>query len=102
MRIIIKLYILILFTGFGCTYKFPEPVQDYSSCTLDVSKFAGLGDGYLAGYMDGSLYTEGQAASLSALLAKQLSEVGLESFSQPDINSLNGFCPERWHRENSS
>ena len=55
---------LMLLTA--CEYEFPSTETDYLSGTLDLSSYVAVGDDYLAGFMDGALYTEGQQHSVSA------------------------------------
>ncbi|MEO1021464.1 MAG: hypothetical protein AAFW89_02895 [Bacteroidota bacterium] len=70
----------------------PLPITEMSPGTADFSNYVSLGNSLTAGYMDGALYTSGQALSIPALLANQLNEVGgTEGFNQPDINSVDGF-----------
>jgi hypothetical protein len=65
----------------------------YSSGTADFSKFIAIGNSLTAGYADGALYNAGQNSSIPAQLAAQLAvtvEGGID-FTQPSINSVNGF-----------
>lgn len=61
--------------------------------TIDLSRFISVGNSLTAGYMDGALYTNGQDHSFPNLLGQQfqISGIGGGAFSQPDINSQNGF-----------
>lgn len=63
----------------------------YSAGTADFSKFVSIGNSLTAGFMDGALYTAGQANSLPAQMARSFAAVGGGAFNQPDINSVNGF-----------
>ncbi len=68
----------------------PTPAT-YNAGTADFSNYVSIGNSLTAGYMDGALYTSGQAQSFPALVAAQLEAVGAASFNQPDVNSANGF-----------
>lgn len=61
--------------------------------TVNLSKYVSIGNSLTAGYMDGALYTNGQANSFPNMLGTQfqVSGVGGAAFNQPDINSANGF-----------
>ena len=61
--------------------------------TADLSKIVVLGTSLGAGFMDGALYDDGQSASFPNMLAAQMQVEGIGggAFSQPDINSPNGF-----------
>lgn len=63
------------------------------SGSIDLSRFISIGNSLTAGYMDGALYTNGQDRSFPNLLSQQfqISGIGGGAFSQPDINSQNGF-----------
>ncbi len=79
---------LMLLTA--CEYEFPSTETDYLSGTLDLSSYVAVGDDYLAGFMDGALYTEGQQHSVSAIFAGTLQQAGLAGFTMADIGSVNG------------
>lgn len=61
--------------------------------TLNFSNYVSIGNSLTAGYMDGALYTSGQANSFPNLLATQLqvSGVGGGTFNQPEIGSEIGY-----------
>ncbi|PIQ48414.1 MAG: hypothetical protein COW03_10335 [Cytophagales bacterium CG12_big_fil_rev_8_21_14_0_65_40_12] len=61
--------------------------------TANLSKYVSIGNSLTAGFMDGALYTNGQANSFPNMLAAQfqVSGVGGGAFNQPDINSANGY-----------
>jgi hypothetical protein len=61
--------------------------------TVNLAKYVSIGNSLTAGYMDGALYTNGQANSFPNMLATQfqVSGVGGGAFNQPDINSVNGY-----------
>ena len=70
----------------------PEPIEGEAG-SLNLSKYVAIGNSLTAGFMDGALYTVGQANSFPALLHKKLATIpGVSAeFNQPDINSVNGF-----------
>lgn len=60
--------------------------------SADFTKFVTIGNSLTAGYQAGALFNEGQANSLSKILAEQFECVGgSTTFNQPDINSELGF-----------
>ncbi|MGW8122022.1 SGNH/GDSL hydrolase family protein [Roseivirga echinicomitans] len=61
--------------------------------SVTLTKYVSIGNSITAGYMDGALYTNGQAHSFANLLGKQfqISGVGGTTFNQPDINSAFGY-----------
>ncbi len=83
--------ILALLIPGGCQYDFPETANQYQADNLDLSSFVGVGDDYLAGFMDGALYDEGQQHSITAIFAGQLEKIGLQTFHQAGIQSVNGY-----------
>lgn len=62
-----------------------------SAGSANFSKYVSVGNSITAGMMDGALYNAGQANSFPNLLSKQMSLAGGGEFSQPDINSVNGY-----------
>ncbi|WP_421978489.1 SGNH/GDSL hydrolase family protein [Roseivirga seohaensis] len=64
-----------------------------SNGTVTLTKYVSIGNSITAGYMDGALYTNGQAHSFANMLGTQfqISGVGGTTFNQPDINSVNGY-----------
>ncbi len=77
----------------ACEYNFPE-VNSYTEKdfgTINAEKTVAFGDDFLAGVMDGALYSAGQENSVPAIIASQLSEISEVTFNQPLINSENGF-----------
>ncbi len=89
-----KLYILllagILATATSCTYTFPE-AETPTSGSADFSKVVAVGNSLTAGYMNGALYDDGQAASYANIVAQQMKTVGGGEFIQPDINAKDGY-----------
>ena len=70
----------------------PEDPGTYTSGTADFSNYVAIGNSLTAGFMDAALYNESQQFSLGAILSAQLAEAGGSGvYSQPDINSENGF-----------
>lgn len=70
----------------------PTPAT-YTSGSADFSNYIAIGNSLTAGYMDGALYSNGQANSIPAILATSFAATvdGDYTFNQPDINSENGF-----------
>jgi len=91
-KIAIGPFLFILFLT-ACTYEFPvaEMPNQADLGTVDADNLIAVGDGYLAGAMDGALYTAGQQNSLAAIFASQINEITEADFKQPDINAENGF-----------
>ena len=69
----------------------PLPTVEANSGNADFSNYVAVGNSLTAGFMDGALYTSGQAKSIAALLGQQLQTVGTTTVNQPHINSENGF-----------
>ena len=90
-----KKYLWLLFAFLvlsSCTYDFPE--EDLFAEHLgdiSVEKVISLGDDYLAGVMDGALYSEGQNNSMAAITVAQLNKIEEVQFIQPEIKTENGF-----------
>ena len=72
----------------------PTPAPP-SAGSVNFSKYISVGDGITAGFMDATLYYEGQQNSFPNLLAKKINEVSSISFNQPLLGSPtdNGFNP---------
>jgi hypothetical protein len=89
--IIGQLLFILLFAS--CEYQFPDSelptTQDLGE--INAENIIAVGDGYLAGAMDGALYSAGQQNSVAAIFASQIENITETSFLQPDINSENGF-----------
>lgn len=77
----------------SCSYEFPEKdlflAQDLEE--ISIEKVMAVGDGFVAGVMDGALYNEGQSNSLAAIFASQFSHLVKNEFVQPDVDSENGY-----------
>jgi len=89
----VSLLLFMLLGMFSCEYHFPEDNEyaDANLGNLNTDNFVVVGDDFLAGVMDGALYSAGQQNSIGALLAGQFSIIDGSSFLQPDINSENGY-----------
>ncbi len=73
-------------------YKLPDvPKPNAGTTGLDLTKMVSVGNSLTAGYMNGALYTAGQANSYPKIIADQMARAGGGAFNQPDINSTNGF-----------
>ena len=77
----------------ACNYEFPEEPtpkpEDLGN--LNLEKVIAIGDGFVAGVMDGSLYSKGQQHSLAAIVNAQFAVINGQEFLQPDIDSENGY-----------
>jgi len=64
-----------------------------SKGNADFTKYVSIGNSLTAGYQAGALFTEGQQNSFPLILSKQFSiaQGATLAFSQPDINSVNGY-----------
>ena len=92
----LKKYILSLFIlAFlvACSYDFPEkePYKKEDLGGVNPEKLIFTGDEYLAGFMDGALYTSGQQNSLAAIIVSQFNIIQPTEFILPEINSENGM-----------
>ena len=90
--ILYVLYIILPFILNDCTYEFPfeEPFVPEKG-SVDFTKVVAIGSSYAAGYMDGALYSSGQANSFPAIIARQISRLEMSEFNQPDIDSEYGY-----------
>ncbi|GAB3226469.1 hypothetical protein J0A67_07445 [Algoriphagus aestuariicola] len=76
----------------SCTYDFPaDETQVPTAGEANFAKMVVIGDGIAAGFMDGALYDRGQGNSFAVRLAEQMSLVDGGAFTQPSINSVNGY-----------
>ncbi len=77
----------------GCSYDFPEEDIRGGEGHGDINpaRIVAVGDGYLAGVMDGALYQSGQQTAVPALIAGQMKPTDEEGFLQPLVVSENGF-----------
>ena len=100
---IVALLIAVAFVASACESSFDSLVEEqitnnplptgatYSSGSADYSNIVSIGASITAGLMDGALYNQGQAHSFPNLMAKALEPAGAGVFTQPDINSVNGY-----------
>ena len=71
-----------------------SPLPPATPGRADFSRVVFIGDGWLAGQLNGTLYDQGQRESAAAILYKQLISAGAPSpIQQPDINSPTGYNP---------
>jgi hypothetical protein len=91
----IKFLILLLLLSFlgGCEYEFPEKKlpSETDLGEIDAEKVVVIGDGWMAGVMNGALYQSGQQNSLGALIAGKLNAVSGKELKQATIESENGY-----------
>lgn len=88
------LYIFLFFPLLSaCTYDFPE-VNEPDPGNASFEKYVAVGTSISAGFMDAALYDRGQRNSFPNILAQQFEAVGGGEFTQPDIDSENGFAPQ--------
>jgi len=86
------LFLVIISFLLSCEYEPPEIVPfTLSSGSADFSNIIVIGNSFTAGYMDGALYSEGQANSIPAIIASQIYHSDTARFIQPDIYSENGY-----------
>ncbi len=81
---------------FSCTPELDPPV--IQSGDTEFTRFVAIGDGYLAGYQDGALFSDGQSRSVAALVYSSIEQAGSEGFNQalmPDNNGL-GIASKPW------
>ncbi len=84
--------LMLVVVGSCETYKLPEVAKPSAGkAGLDFAKMVSVGNSLTAGYMNGALYTAGQANSFPSIIAAQMALAGGGSFNQPDIGSVNGF-----------
>ena len=91
----IKLFILLLLLSFfwGCEYDFPKEKlpSETELGAVNTEKVVVIGDGWIAGVMDGALYQSGQKNSLGALIAERMNAVAGKEFNQAIVDSENGY-----------
>ncbi len=73
----------------SCTYEFPV-APPLVPGTADFTKVVAVGNSLTAGYMNGALYNDGQAASYANIIAIQMQSNGGGAFNQPDIDAEHG------------
>jgi lysophospholipase L1-like esterase len=87
------LFLIVIPALGACSYHFPEesPPSAGDLGTVNVESVVAIGDDYMAGVMDGALYSSGQNNSIPAIIAKQMNQIVPFNFVQPEICSENGF-----------
>ncbi len=80
---------VVIATFTSCTYTFPEEEKPTAG-SADFTKVVAVGNSLTAGYMNGALYDDGQAASYANIVAQQIKLNGGGDFNQPDINAPDG------------
>lgn len=81
--------ILLIATGSCEKYELPKTAA-VEAGTADFTKTVAVGSSIIGGFMNGTLYTEGQNNSSVAIMAKQMKLVKGGDFIQPDINAAVG------------
>lgn len=92
------IYLAVLAAVFaGCEPEFENEVSNasYSAGEADFTSYVAIGNSLTAGYMDGTVYREGQKYSFPNILAQQFALVGGGAFTQPsyadDLNNTGGM-----------
>jgi lysophospholipase L1-like esterase len=92
------IYLAVLAAVFaGCEPEFENEVNSgsYSAGEADFSSYVAIGNSLTAGYIDGTVYREGQKNSFPNILSQQFALVGGGAFTQPsyedDVNNTGGF-----------
>jgi len=94
MRKLIKYsWLFVLLTLAACSYIFPEEEQATREDLgeMNPENIVVIGDGFLAGLMDGALYNDGQKNSIAAIVNNQIRTVEEVPFIQAEIDSENGL-----------
>lgn len=92
------IYLAVLAAVFaGCEPEFENEVTNasYSAGEADFTSYVAIGNSLTAGYIDGTVYREGQKFSFPNILSQQFALVGGGAFTQPsfedDLNNTGGF-----------
>ncbi|RDI08290.1 G-D-S-L family lipolytic protein [Flavobacterium sp. AG291] len=92
------IYLAVLSAVFaGCQPEFDNEVSNasYSAGEADFSSYVAIGNSLTAGYIDGTVYREGQKNSFPNILSQQFALVGGGAFTQPsyedDVNNTGGM-----------
>ncbi len=91
------IYLALLAIGMvSCDAEIENAVDaNYTAGDADFSTYVAIGNSLSAGYMDGTVYREGQKYSFPNTLSKQFALVGGGAFTQPsfedDVNNLGGI-----------
>lgn len=81
---------VVIATFTSCTYTFPE-AEEPTAGSANFDNVVAVGNSLTAGYMNGALYNEGQAASFANIVATQMQLVGGGEFNQPNIDAVDGY-----------
>lgn len=92
MKKLIISYLLIAVLLSACKPNFDEP--EASAGTADFTSYVAIGSSYTAGFADGALSKEGQAASFPVLLSARFAEVGGGNFNVPYLIGDKGVYPD--------
>lgn len=91
-------YILLALLGLGsagCNYNFPDPAipATMTTGTADFSNYVAVGNSITAGFMNGTLYREGQQVAYPAILHRQvfLFNQRITPFVQAEVPSSTGI-----------
>ncbi len=84
--------VLSIVTIIGCKPTFEVP--EASKGNAPISSYVSIGSSYTAGFADGALSKEGQAASFPKLIAERFSEVGGGNFNIPYLTGSKGAYPD--------
>lgn len=74
----------------SCSYEFPEPEGNIEPGALKGPVLF-AGDDFMAGFMDGALYREGQQNGVAGILGSAFSVSGIDTLIQADIYAENGY-----------
>lgn len=70
----------------------PEPLPELTAGSADFSNYVAVGASFTAGFTDNALFIAGQENSFPNILAKQFSQAGGGTFSQPLMHdNIGGF-----------
>ncbi len=84
--------VLIAFAFGSCKTKFDDRMQ--TAGDADFTSYVAIGASYSAGFADGALSKEGQAASFPVLLANKFQELGGGVFHVPYLTGNKGVYPD--------
>ena len=91
---------IMAWIGVGCAQErlIPADVENetpqeeaLSAGTMDVSRVVFIGDGWMAGMQNGTLYEKGQEASLGRIIYNSMGSLVRLPLAQPDIGSKTGY-----------
>lgn len=92
MKINFLSLLVFLFSVIACKPTFETP--DANAGSADFSSYVAIGSSYTAGFADGALSKEGQAASFPVLLSARFAEVGGGNFNVPYLIGDKGVYPD--------